>query len=123
LSVSFGAGSLRRQGAVIVAVTSVNKVQAAADDVVVVVAVGQALVRAVARFVFAAAIRGGALRRVARAHGDDAFVVMLAVITVQVAVVQVVRVIAVLDAGVTTILAVAMLVILVRLTTHNSPIS
>jgi hypothetical protein len=89
---------------VVVAVVAVRVVQPAIDEVIDVVAVRHLLVAAL--LVLAGAGDGGAGGGVGGVDLDLALVVVFAVLVVQVAVVDVIDVAVVLDAGVSTVFAV-----------------
>jgi hypothetical protein len=104
---------------VVVAVIAVRVVQPAVDEVIDMVAVRHLFVAAL--LVLALAGDRGARRRVDGADGDDVFVVVAVVRVVQVAVVQVIDVPVVLDARVSAVVAVNVLVVGVLIAAHRSP--
>lgn len=107
----------------VVAVVPVGVMEVPVDEVVDVVAVGHGLVSAagavdVTVLVPGAAVCGGAGGRVALAHLDHVLVHVVAVGVVEVAVVEVVHVVAVLDGDVATLGAVDVVVVLVLVAVH-----
>jgi hypothetical protein len=102
---------------VVVAVVAVAMVQAPLEQVVVVVAVRHKLVAAA--FVAAGALDGLAGSRVHVADRHDMLVVVALVGSVQMPIVQVIDVVAVLDAGVTAVLAMHMGVLGVGCVAHG----
>lgn len=107
----------------VVAVVPVGVMEVPVDEVVDVVAVGHGLVSTagavdVTVLVPGAAVCGGAGGRVALAHLDHVLVHVVAVGVVEVAVVEVVHVVAVLDGDVATLGAVDVVVVLVLVAVH-----
>ncbi len=99
------------QRAVIIAMVAVRMVEAAVDEVIDMVAVRNRLMPAagpmdVPRLMTLVAIIRRALVRVSRAHFDDVLIDLVSVLMVEVAIVQVVDVITVLDREVTAVGAV-----------------
>jgi hypothetical protein len=105
----------------VVAVVAVTVVQTPVDQVVEVVAVRNELVPA--PFVAAPARQRLALSRVGCADRNDVLVVVTLVFGVQVAVVQVIDVVAVLDPRMTAVLAVPVYVVLVCGMAHRQSLS
>ena len=101
----------------VVAVSVVAVVQASVDYVVNMVAVRNGFVRAFG-FVVAGAFNSGAVRWVCCANSDDVFIVVTVVDVMQMSVVQIVKMVFVLNAGVSAILAVNVRVVIVCLTIH-----
>ena len=118
---SLASGQLERP--VVVAVVPVGVMEVTVDEVVDVVAVGHGLVAAagavdVAVLVTGAAVCGGAGGRVAFAHLDHVLVHVVAMGVVEVAVVEVVHVVTVLDGDVAAVGAVDVVVVLVLVAVH-----
>ncbi|HEX3867106.1 MAG TPA: hypothetical protein VHV78_10145 [Gemmatimonadaceae bacterium] len=104
----------------------VGMVQMRPHDVVVVVAVGNALVAAVGpvgvvAVVLGAFVRGRALRRIGRAHCQPMLVDVIAVDVVQMTIVHVVDVPFVLDGRMSTTTTVLVTVLGMLLTCHVAP--
>src|SRR5579875_2099629 len=104
-------------GAVIVAVVAVRMVQTAIDQIIEMVAVRHLLVAAT--LVFALAGGRSTVIRVRRVHRQDVLIVMILVRIVQTAIVQIVNVAIMLDACVSAVLAVDMLVVFVDFVSHR----
>jgi hypothetical protein len=112
----------------IVAVAPVGVVQVIAHEIVLVIAVGDGFMAAAGAVVVAAGVPrtrvcGRARFGVGRARREAAFVDMVPVDRVQMAVVKIVRVTFVLDRGVPATRPMGMLVRLVRLVFHGSLLS
>jgi hypothetical protein len=105
-----------RHRPVIVAVVAVPVVQPPVDQEIDVVAVGHFFVAAVV--VRATADHRGAGVGIVRVHRNDVLVIVAVVGGVQVAVVQVIHVPVVLDAGVAAVVAVDVAVLVVNVVTH-----
>ncbi len=111
----------------VVAVVSVGVVEVTVDEVVDVVAVGHGLVSAagavdVTVLVAGALVFGGAGGRVAFAHLDHVLVDVVAVGVMEVAVVEVIHVITVLDGDVAAIGPVDVVVVLMLVAVHRSQV-